>query len=95
MPASSIWVHSLRLNSSASRAISAYSVIMSRKSSSPWARYANLGRFRVTTPMEPVRSPEPNRPPVRLRISRRSICNRQHMERTSSGLRSELMKFWK
>ncbi len=28
-----------------------------------------------------------------LRISRRSICKRQHMERTSSGLRSELMKF--
>ena len=45
----------------------------------------------VTTPMEPVDSPEPKNPPDFLRSSRRSRRRRQHMERTSDGSMSELM----
>jgi len=58
-------------------------------------RYPMRGRLRVTTPILPVNSSEPNRPPPRLRSSLLSSCSLQHMERTSPGLRFELMKFWK
>ena len=39
--------------------------------------------------------PAPKRPPPRRRSSRLSSWRRQHIERTSLGLRSELTKFWK
>ena len=60
---------------------------------SVYAAREGMGRFNVTTPIDPVKSPAPNSPPVRLRSSLKSICKRQHMERTSSGLRSEFIKF--
>ena len=47
--------------------------------------------FSVTTPMEPVDSPEPKKPPDFLRSSLRSRRSLQHMERTSLGSMSELM----
>ena len=45
----------------------------------------------VTTPTEPVLSPEPKKPPDFLRSSLRSSLKRQHIERTSEGSISELM----
>ena len=45
----------------------------------------------VTTPMDPVLSPEPKNPPDFFRSSRRSSRSRQHMLRTSLGSMSELM----
>ena len=49
------------------------------------------GMLIVTTPTEPVLSPEPKKPPDFLRSSRRSSLRRQHIERTSLGSMSELM----
>jgi hypothetical protein len=49
------------------------------------------GIFRVTTPMDPVLSPLPKKPPVFLRSSLKSRRKRQHMLRTSLGSMSLLM----
>ena len=49
----------------------------------------------VTTPIEPVCGLAPKSPPPRLLSSRLSSRRRQHMERASSGLMSELTKLAK
>ena len=62
---------------------------------SPLAIYANLGRFIVTTPMEPVKGFEPKSPPPLYSSCLLSILKRQHIERASSGFISEFIKLEK
>ena len=50
-----------------------------------------LGILMVTTPTEPVLSPEPKNPPLFLRSSRRSRRRRQHMLLMSLGFISLLI----
>ena len=64
--------------------------LVARRAGSP-----SRAQLTVTTPSEPVCSADPNSPLPRLSSSRRSSCRRQHIERTSPGLISELRKFWK
>ena len=52
----------------------------------PRNRWPSRAQLIVTTPTEPVCSAEPNSPLPRLSSSRKSSCNRQHIERTMSGL---------
>ena len=72
-------------------AISISFVNLRKKSSSFSARYAILGILIVTTPTEPVDSPEPKKPPDFLRSSRRSRRSLQHILLTSEGSMSELI----
>ena len=52
------------------------------------------GRFIVTTPMDPVESPDPKSPPVVLRLSSlKSSLRRQHIDLTSLGFNGLLIKF--
>ena len=91
----SVWSH-WRLISRLSLAMSRYlSSSLKNDSLFPLFSYPSLGRFRVTTPIDPVESPAPNRPPLRWRSSDRSSRRRQHIERTSEISRSLLMKFAK
>ena len=52
---------------------------------SPFASYAIRGKLIVTTPIDPVLSPAPNKPPFFLRNSVRSNLKRQHILLTSLG----------
>ena len=49
----------------------------------------------VTTPIDPVNSSDPKRPPPRFLSSRLSSWRRQHIDLTSPGLSSAWMRFWK